>query len=360
MSSVTIRTVSRSLCRSYVPIVGPRSRISCQSRLLTTAARTVSVGIPPEIPITIPNTSPINATAAAKGAARDAGSSVTEGAAVVTAPAKKTRARSTTTKASKTTASVTKTVAAKAAKTTATKTAASKVDSLPQAQEDVAEPVVVKVRTRRTKAKSEGETESTPAVAKVTATTPIKVAKTTRTISATKSRIVPKATVATTTTTSTASQAEPATPTETSSVVAEMPVTIKPVSSLSVHAASQPIGQSAVTPVAPSSTPDEIHNPDTGFSFSSSSSSTSREEPESPAARQARGLAAAQHVASGGKLPPRYKSAARRMTALIVALPFVIVGTPLVWERVVEGKERKVYPRPGEAKVAEGGETLLE
>ena len=29
-----------------------------------------------------------------------------------------------------------------------------------------------------------------------------------------------------------------------------------------------------------------------------------------------------------------------------MALPFVIVGPPMVYERVVEGKERKIWPRP--------------
>ncbi|PNS14228.1 hypothetical protein CAC42_6741 [Sphaceloma murrayae] len=89
-----------------------------------------------------------------------------------------------------------------------------------------------------------------------------------------------------------------------------------------------------------------IRNDDTGFEFS--------DRDETPEARYQRGLAASEHVAKGGKLPPRYKGAARRVTAIIVALPFVIVGTPIVWERVVEGKGPK--QRPG----FEGGTFTLE
>lgn len=44
------------------------------------------------------------------------------------------------------------------------------------------------------------------------------------------------------------------------------------------------------------------------------------------------------------------------MTALIVALPFVIVGTPIVWDRVVLGKEPKKWPGSS----FEGGTFTLE
>jgi len=51
----------------------------------------------------------------------------------------------------------------------------------------------------------------------------------------------------------------------------------------------------------------------------------------------------ADEVARTGKLPPNYKRMARHLTALIVALPFVIVGTPYVYDRVILGNERKVW-----------------
>lgn len=42
-----------------------------------------------------------------------------------------------------------------------------------------------------------------------------------------------------------------------------------------------------------------------------------------------------------------YQAAARRITAIMVATPFAIVLSYLLWKRLVWGEERKVF-RPGE------------
>ncbi|KAI9815978.1 MAG: hypothetical protein M1827_001970 [Pycnora praestabilis] len=52
-----------------------------------------------------------------------------------------------------------------------------------------------------------------------------------------------------------------------------------------------------------------------------------------------------------GRLPDKYKSAARRITMAIVALPIAIVTSYVLYQRVVMGEERKrLVPRPEDRK----------
>ncbi|OCK83477.1 hypothetical protein K432DRAFT_423346 [Lepidopterella palustris CBS 459.81] len=46
-----------------------------------------------------------------------------------------------------------------------------------------------------------------------------------------------------------------------------------------------------------------------------------------------------------GKLPPKYKPAARRVTAIMVALPIVIVTSYELYLRLIVGRERRAMPR---------------
>ncbi|KAF2153263.1 hypothetical protein K461DRAFT_293536 [Myriangium duriaei CBS 260.36] len=300
-----------------------------QWRRITTATQTTSTAIPPEV-VMASSTSPANPAATASAIVADS-------VAPTNASVKKSRAKSTNGKAAAAKSMTTKAAAAR--KTSPTKTVKSDFSTT----SDTAAPAV-KTRTRRTKAQIEADA----ATAAATESKTIAAAKTTRTRKTTKPKVpetaVPTSTLAAAVPpTTTPSSPTPLTPTELTASTTTAPVSPTPPPAPKAVPATVPIKKPVSSPKAAPAKPETVHNPDTGFTFSDSAQSGS----ESPAARQARGLAAAQHVAQGGKLPPRYKGAARRVTALIVALPFVIVGTPLVWERVVEGKERKVYPRPG-------------
>jgi len=65
----------------------------------------------------------------------------------------------------------------------------------------------------------------------------------------------------------------------------------------------------------------------------------------------ARGRAASERVVREGILDPRYKPASRRVTAIICALPILLVTSWMLFERQVMGVEQKVHavrggPRP--------------
>lgn len=53
------------------------------------------------------------------------------------------------------------------------------------------------------------------------------------------------------------------------------------------------------------------------------------------------GYEAAAQVARGGKLPERYRPAARRVLMVIVSLPIAIGLTPFLYKRLVLGEEPK-------------------
>ncbi|KAK0871563.1 hypothetical protein LTS02_001902 [Friedmanniomyces endolithicus] len=58
----------------------------------------------------------------------------------------------------------------------------------------------------------------------------------------------------------------------------------------------------------------------------------------------ARGVEASQRVVRDGFLDPRYRPAARRVTAIICALPLAICLSYVLFERRFMGKEQKVRP----------------
>ncbi|TKA43746.1 hypothetical protein B0A54_05505 [Friedmanniomyces endolithicus] len=58
----------------------------------------------------------------------------------------------------------------------------------------------------------------------------------------------------------------------------------------------------------------------------------------------ARGVEASQRVLRGGMLDPRYRPAARRVTAIICALPLAMVLSYVLFERRFMGKEQKIRP----------------
>lgn len=69
---------------------------------------------------------------------------------------------------------------------------------------------------------------------------------------------------------------------------------------------------------------------------------------EAPVTREpkniARGIAATQRVLTEGVLDPRYRPAARRVTAIICALPIVFCLGYELFQRRFEGKEQKAIP----------------
>jgi len=76
-------------------------------------------------------------------------------------------------------------------------------------------------------------------------------------------------------------------------------------------------------------------------------------EPEAPEPVRvkdpARGFAAAQEVVKTGRLPSEYKWAAAKVTAVMTSIVLLIVLTPVLFGRVVQGKERKRLVVPGGA-----------
>ncbi|KAG0645617.1 hypothetical protein D0Z07_8581 [Hyphodiscus hymeniophilus] len=53
------------------------------------------------------------------------------------------------------------------------------------------------------------------------------------------------------------------------------------------------------------------------------------------------------NTGAAGKLPVGYKSAARKWTAAIVAMPILLVTSYVLYERLVLGEDKKVLVRPG-------------
>ncbi|KAF2717147.1 hypothetical protein K431DRAFT_162105 [Polychaeton citri CBS 116435] len=71
---------------------------------------------------------------------------------------------------------------------------------------------------------------------------------------------------------------------------------------------------------------------------------TKLEPPPEP--NPARGADAARRYVREGRLDPRYRPAAIRVTALICALPVLIVSSYFLWQRAILGVERKKMPPP--------------
>ena len=73
-----------------------------------------------------------------------------------------------------------------------------------------------------------------------------------------------------------------------------------------------------------------------------------------------RGRAASERVVREGILDPRYKPAARRVTAIICALPILLVTSWMLFEREVMGVEQKVHDVRKVQQLGEGEETGVE
>jgi hypothetical protein len=74
----------------------------------------------------------------------------------------------------------------------------------------------------------------------------------------------------------------------------------------------------------------------------------------------ARGRAASERVVREGILDPRYKPASRRVTAIIVALPILLVTSWMLFERQFMGVEQKVHDVRKVQQLGRGEETGLE
>lgn len=66
--------------------------------------------------------------------------------------------------------------------------------------------------------------------------------------------------------------------------------------------------------------------------------------PKVPAPDPQRGIEASLNVARGGKLDPRYRPAARRVLAIMIALPVTLVLSWELYQRRFMGKEKRPIP----------------
>lgn len=75
---------------------------------------------------------------------------------------------------------------------------------------------------------------------------------------------------------------------------------------------------------------------------------------------RSRGVATTRRVVTEGVLDPRYKPAARRVTAIIVALPFALYLSYELFERRFLGKERRKFSADPSTIQDAAGETVVE
>ena len=64
-------------------------------------------------------------------------------------------------------------------------------------------------------------------------------------------------------------------------------------------------------------------------------------------------------VVRENKLDARYKPAARKVTAMICAIPVFIVMSWILYKRVVLGEEQRIVIHKGEGEVEDAGVTLV-